>query len=189
MTLHDEAMEPTNGEKGFTLVELMVVIAIISLFAAVAIPVIRGYRATRGRDLGDAALILYSTLKTARTYAIQYRVPTRVLFERPPGHVEGPPDRYLIARHYKNPVTGDVEWVPAPGIVGKKHKVPENVTIEFPDTQPPYEFDPTGTLDTPSALKVTVMLRDEDGEVSPRRIEILRATGQVRIRSTVEWEM
>jgi len=178
----DEAMEPTNAEKGFTLVELIVVIAIISLFAAVAVPVIRGYRATRGRGLGDAALILRSTLRTARTYAIQYRVRTAVVFEPP----TGPPDRYLIVRENENPPPGEEPWMPPPGIVGKAHKVPDHVTIELDGTQNPwlngYVFDPTGTLETPSALKAKITLRDEDGEVSPRQIEILRATGQVRIR-------
>jgi|GEM_PF-3495647 len=193
----DEAMEPTNAERGFTIVELMVVIAIISLFAAIAVPVIRGYRATRGRDLGNAALILRSTLRTARTYAIQYRVRTGVVFEPP----TGPPDRYLIISENENPPPDEDPWMPPPGIVGKPHKVPDNVTIQLEQTQHGwlkgltgyifdkeagtvngYIFDPTGTLDTPSALKVTITLLDDDGEVSPRYIEILRATGQVRIR-------
>lgn len=158
------------------------VLAIIALFAAVAVPTIMNYRSRRNRDIGDAALILRSTLRTARTYAIQYRVRAAVLLY----HYDTPyyNDRYHL--EYEDRETG--QWARPIGNFAKDTVLPDNVRLNLDTTwlwvneAPAHIFDQTGTLDSPSALKAIITLSDTTDEVDDATIEILRATGRVKIQ-------
>lgn len=182
-------MQRTGQNEGFTLVELIVVLAIISLLAGVAVPTIMGFRSRRGRSLDDAALILRATLRAARTHAIQNRVRAGVFFDDS--------GRWYQVRYYEEEYTEEEyppPWTPLLGTFGKERVLPENVIFSLDSTvvsvTVDYEgtvlrahiFDPTGTLDNPSALKATITIGDNHQEVPPVQIEILRATGRVRIR-------
>jgi len=175
-------MQWTGQRKGFSLLELLVVLAIIALFAALAVPTILNYRSRRNRDIGDAALILRSTLRTARTYAIQYRVRAAVLLYT---------DRYHL--EYEDRETGG--WGRPLGNYAKDTILPDNARLSWDTTVtllreeaapigpvPAHIFDQTGTLDSPSALKAIITISDTTDEVEDATIEILRATGRVRIQ-------
>jgi len=175
-------MQSTRHGKGFTLVELVVVLAIIGLLAGVAVPTILNYRSRRARDVGDAALVLRATLRIARTYAIQNRVRAGVFFS-------DVNPQYQFRRYhleYEDKVAG--EWVRPLGDLAKDTVLPENAglvldeTVIVVDGVPAHYFDPTGTLDNASALKANIKVRDNNGLVDDATVEILRATGRVRIR-------
>jgi prepilin-type N-terminal cleavage/methylation domain-containing protein len=171
----DEAMQSTGQRKGFSLIELLVVLAIISLFAAVAVPTLMSYRSRRNRDIGDAALVLRSTLRIARTYAIQYRVRAAVFLSSDRYHVE-----------YEDKKTG--EWDRPLGNFAKDVVLPDNARLSWDTTVvpihgvPAHIFDQTGTLDSLSALKAIITISDTTNEADDAKIEILRATGRVRIQ-------
>jgi len=174
--------------RGFTLVELIAVLAIVALFGALAVPTLISYRQRRSRDLDNAALVLRATLRAARLYAIQNRVRAGVVFGRDIF------DRSLWRRYHVEYQLDDGTWAPPFGMAGKDTVLPQNLSLELDTTwervpdeegRPPrraYVFDETGTLDNPSALKAVIRLTDNDREVSPLRIEILRPTGRVRIK-------
>lgn len=153
------------------------VLAIIGLFAGVVVPTIMSYRSRRNRDLGDAALILRATLRTARTYAIQNRVRAGVFFDVPNRqyHLE-----------YEDKETE--LWDRPLGNLSRDTILPDNVTLSLDTTVvtdhglPAHIFDPSGTLDSLSALKAIITIRDTSEEVDDATIEILRATGRVRIQ-------
>lgn len=201
-------MEPSGQERGFTLVELIAVIAIITLFVLVAVPTIMGYRTRRGRDLGDAALILRSTLRTARTYAIQNRVLAGVFFYEDRDGKNRLIRRDYQVKYYDEQISG---WTEPAGTLGKEKVLPEtgeNMNIWLDETADGTQvlgaaghiFDPTGALDSPSVLKAIVTIFENPDRTSLEEIgaddiqilrgagqavdlEILRSTGRVRIRS------
>lgn len=65
-------------QKGFTLIEILVVVAVIGIVAAVAIPSILGWRPNY--KLGQAGKDLYSTLQTARMLAVKRNINVQVIF-------------------------------------------------------------------------------------------------------------
>ncbi|MCK5557333.1 MAG: prepilin-type N-terminal cleavage/methylation domain-containing protein [Candidatus Hydrogenedentes bacterium] len=181
--------------EGFTLVELVAVVAIVALLAGVVVPTIIKYRSRRSKDLDNAALILRATLRAARTYAIQHRVRAAVVFRG--------------TRRYYVVYEGENVWGEPLGAAGRDRTLPQNLSFALDSTVVPVNlvdarprgqsahiFDPTGTLDSPSALKATITVFDSLNGVSPDQdeierlreedraidIEILRATGRVRIR-------
>jgi prepilin-type N-terminal cleavage/methylation domain-containing protein len=173
-------MRPIGHERrrGFTLVELVAVLAIIALFGAVAVPTILHYRSRRSRDLDNGALVLMATLRAARQYAIQNRVEAGVVF--------GPDMRRYHVEYEENGV-----WAEPLGIAGKETILERNLSLELDTTTaspvgadglPGYVFDPTGMLVNPSALKAVIKIQDDSREVPGIRIEILRPTGRVRIK-------
>jgi prepilin-type N-terminal cleavage/methylation domain-containing protein len=162
--------------QGFTLVELLAVIAIIALFGVVAIPTIWKYRQRRRTDIDHSALVLRATLRAARLYAIRHRVHAGVVFD-------------LDMRRYHVEYEQNGVWAEPLGIAGKDTVLPPNLSIELDTSVEPVReneaghiFDPTGTLDNPSALKAVIRIKDNHGEVEGIRIEILRPTGRVRIK-------
>jgi prepilin-type N-terminal cleavage/methylation domain-containing protein len=180
--------------EGFTLVELVAVVAIVALLAGVVVPTIIRYRWRRSKDLDNAALILRATLRAARTYAIQHRVRAAVVFRG--------------TRRYYVVYEGENVWGEPLGAAGRDRTLPQNLSfaldstvvsvnlVDAPRIQYAHIFDPTGTLDSPSALKATITVFDSLNGVRPDQveierlreegravdIEILRATGRVRIR-------
>lgn len=170
-------MQSSRQRNGFSLIELLVVLAIIVLFAGVAVPTLMSYRSRRNRDIGDAALILRATLRTARTYAIQNRVRAGVFFDsNRQYHLE-----------YEDRETE--QWDRPLGNFAKDTVLPDNMTLSLDTTVvtdyhlPAHIFDPSGTLDSLSALKAIITIGDTTGELDEdTTIEILRATGRVRIQ-------
>lgn len=65
---------------GFTLVEMIIVIAIVSLMAAVAIPTLARMGAFTRDDVTKAANEVYRTLQAAKMYAATFRVNTAVYY-------------------------------------------------------------------------------------------------------------
>ncbi|MBN2307958.1 MAG: prepilin-type N-terminal cleavage/methylation domain-containing protein [Candidatus Hydrogenedentes bacterium] len=65
---------------GVTLTELIVVMAIISLLAAVAVPTLIRMGALSRRELVDSARPVFGLLRAARTYSATYRVDTAVVY-------------------------------------------------------------------------------------------------------------
>ena len=174
-------MQSSRHSKGFSLIELLVVLAIIVLFAGVAVPTILTYRSRRNRDIGDAAIILRATLRTARTYAIQNRVRAGVFFDVINR-------RYHLEYRYWDKVAEEWVWDRPFGNFARDTVLPDNMTL-FLDTTavtdyglPAHIFDPSGTLDSLSALKAIITIRDTSEEVEDATIEILRATGRVRVQ-------
>ena len=173
--------------EGFTLIELVAVLAIIALFGAVAVPTILHYRSRRSRDLDNGALVLRATLRAARAYAIRNRVRAGVVFD---WDIFDPD---LIRRYHIEYELDDGSWEVPMGIAGKDTVLERNLSLDFvtlPDRlprdrgrrNPAHIFDETGTLDTPSALKAVIKIQDNSREVPGLRIEILRPTGRVRIK-------
>ena len=70
-------MKAWLGEKGFTLIELMIVVAIIGILAAIAIPQFQSYR-TRAHD-SAAKSALHRLAKAQEDYYLQYNTYTTTL--------------------------------------------------------------------------------------------------------------
>jgi len=67
-------------KQGFTLIEVIIVMAIISLLAAVTIPTLARMGAFSRDDVNDAARDLYGLMRAARMYASTHRVDTAVVY-------------------------------------------------------------------------------------------------------------
>jgi prepilin-type N-terminal cleavage/methylation domain-containing protein len=73
----------TNREQrryGFTLVEILVVLSIFAILAAVAIPTFARYGVFSKNELQRSSLELHNLLKSARVHASTYRVDTAVVY-------------------------------------------------------------------------------------------------------------
>ncbi len=142
-------------DKGFTLVEMMVVIAIMAIVSAIAIPNIYSFSAGMKRRAASSAL--YSTLHKTRMYAIrQPDIQWKVEFTASTYKV--------VSSDGKNIVTNFAEY---PGI---------NIAIP-PGT---VVFNPDGTvskLDGTAINTVTAIFTDAKGY--PSQVEVF-ASGRIK---------
>jgi prepilin-type N-terminal cleavage/methylation domain-containing protein len=77
---NDMARTAHKRNRGFTMVELLVVIAMIAILSALALPAISKFRSTARDDLNSASRELHSLLTMAQIYASTYNVNTAVVY-------------------------------------------------------------------------------------------------------------
>jgi prepilin-type N-terminal cleavage/methylation domain-containing protein len=103
-----EAMDrrrAARAVRGFTLVEMLVVLAIIALMAAVAIPTFSRMGLFSGNETQRAARELYTLLRAAEVYAATYRIDTALAYSfYGPSPDNGSLPRYrAVALMYRHP--------------------------------------------------------------------------------------
>lgn len=86
-------MRTKKGQRGFTLVELMIAIAIVGLMTAIAIPNMIGQKPRR--NLKDAGMALISTMQRAKMEAIKNNTNIAIVFTNSPGAEGG---SYIVFR-------------------------------------------------------------------------------------------
>ncbi len=112
MSLHYSDLKyrlPTNQtEKGFTLIELMIVVAIIGILSAIAIPLIEGYfeRANVAETVCDLRNF-ENAFKTVATESDDYPNDSHIIL--PPGYGV---EKYIMPSHWlgQTPVGGNYNW-------------------------------------------------------------------------------
>jgi len=77
-----------SGRKGFSLIELLVVLAIISILGAISVPIVRSFSRD---DMRNGARTVYTMLRAARMYAMSYNVETAVVYELDDQFLSGSP--------------------------------------------------------------------------------------------------
>lgn len=70
----------SRGERGITLVEMLIVLGILAIVASVAVPALARMGAFSNDDLGDSARSVYGMLRAARVYATTFRTETAVVY-------------------------------------------------------------------------------------------------------------
>jgi len=150
-------MRDDRGIKGFTLVEILVVLSIFAILAAVAIPAFARYGIFSKNELQRSALELHTMLKAARNYAATHRVDTAVVytldnFVPPPApndvgsftpvqdSVTGSPVRVItgaavMEKVREGPFKGS--FVPVPGDLGSFTAFPGGMVVLLVDPMNP----------------------------------------------------
>jgi prepilin-type N-terminal cleavage/methylation domain-containing protein len=77
-----------TGRQGWSLVELLVVLAIISILGAISIPIMRSFARD---DMRNGARTVYTMLRAARMYAMSFNVETAVVYELDDEFLSGSP--------------------------------------------------------------------------------------------------
>ena len=75
-----EGYAPASRRRGFTLVELLVVLSIVAVMTAVAVPMFSRMGILSGDDLKRGSRELYAMLRAAKLYAATYRVDTAIAY-------------------------------------------------------------------------------------------------------------
>lgn len=162
----------TNREQrryGFTLVEILVVLSIFAILAAVAIPTFARYGVFSKNELQRSSLELHNLLKSARVHASTYRVDTAVVYmldnftplaipndvglPAPVGDsVSGATVRVITRAAVVVKSSEGNFFVPAPGEIGAFTEFPGRMVVLLNDPMNPEEvyyrsarprFDPT----------------------------------------------
>jgi prepilin-type N-terminal cleavage/methylation domain-containing protein len=135
---------------GFTMVELLVVMAIIAIMASVAIPVAIRWGATGSDELRMATRDLHSVLRAAQIHAAAYRVNAGVAY-----YIETMVDSI---KEDMNPGSKPVEVVTAYAMIYSKPGKTENKYYFVPGSDGQFKPLPTG---------IVLFLNHPEGNIGP----------------------
>jgi prepilin-type N-terminal cleavage/methylation domain-containing protein len=142
-------------EQGFSLVELIVVMAIIATLAALAVPGIAMLRPGAKQELSRANREIYTLLRAAKIYASTYNVDTAVAFFEAPEFTSSSPAGIMSAAavFYKLPkdkvqsciIINDAgnseqrnfDYLPLPNDSGQFREFPGRFIVYLPPNWPP----------------------------------------------------
>jgi general secretion pathway protein H len=123
-----------RGDLGFTLVEVVVVLLVLSLTAAVAVPAFRTTRQAGELDLATERI--EALLRLARDSAVRHAVPVTVVVDS----------------------ASSLVWLRDPEGIGSDLELPQGVTLELTSARARFHFQPSG-----AAFPDTVFLRSSAG--------------------------
>ena len=156
-----------TGKKGFTLVEMLVILAIISMLMGITIPFTAGFG--KGLRIKTSARAILGTLRLARSSAITQR------------------DKYAVVFDVKN----NEYWIQdaSGAILEKKHRLPGSIKFKAGPKENEEDADPitfendtvtfyaTGGIE---GISGSITIMDKSGQ--SKTISIISSTGKISIK-------
>ena len=162
-------MRDRNGEKAFTLIEIMIVLAVLGVLAAIAGPSFR--KSVPRVKLRSAAQQLASDLQLTRLKCISGNYKSQIVFNTGTSKYT----RYLDSDRDGTFESGEEDIT--------NRTLPKGISFVVASTAANVTFDPTGTADDGSGLStdITVTLTNTNSPPDSRQITVNRTMGIVKL--------